>query len=161
MPPSFATGDMWTAYLASDLFVITTNSCLNAHGSLVMGAGMARTARDRFPGIDNRLGKLIQAKCGHLGRYYLLIDPLTHIAAFQVKQHWNDPADTALILGSTHALVRWLANDTYPRSAAERDATLDIALNFPGVGFGGLSRATVLPYITDLPANVTVWTKGD
>ena len=151
MPPSFATGDMWTAYATADLFVITTNSCIMNNGCLVMGAGIARAARDRFPGIDSRLGKLIRATCGHLGRYYLLIDPLTHIAAFQVKQHWNDPANTGLILGSTHALVRWLANNT----------KLNVALNFPGIGCGGLSRADVLPYITNLPANVTVWTKGD
>ena len=147
--PTFTTGNMWDAYPGTDLFVITTNSCIMNNGCLVMGAGIAREARDRFPGIECRLAKLIKSKCGHLGRYYLVIDPQTHIAAFQVKQDWSDHADTSLILGSTNALTRWIA-----------ERPLRVALNFPGIGLGGLSRTDVLPYLTNLPANVTIWTKG-
>jgi hypothetical protein len=152
--PTFTTGNMWDAYPATDLFVITTNSFITAERfghdeRLVMGRGIALEVRNRFPGIDSRLAKLIRSTSGHLGYYGLLIDKLTHIAAFQVKQDWRNPADTALILGSTNALVRWLAG-----------RPLRVALNFPGIGNGRLSRADVLPCLSSLPANVTIWEKG-
>jgi hypothetical protein len=99
--PTFATGNMWDAYATTDLFAITTNSFITRDERLVMGAGIALEARNRFPGIDSRLAKLIRSTSGHPGYYGLLIDPATHIAAFQVKQDWRNPADTALILGST------------------------------------------------------------
>jgi hypothetical protein len=157
--PTFTTGNMWDTYSTTDLFVITTNSFITAERfghdeRLVMGRGIALEARNRFPDIDRRLAKLIKSKCGHLGRYYLVIDPATHIAAFQVKQDWRNPADTALILGSTNALIRWLA------VGATDAGTLRVALNFPGIGNGRLSRADVLPCLSSLPANVTIWEKG-
>ena len=71
--PTFTTGNMWDAYPATDLFVITTNSFITAERfghdeRLVMGRGIALEARNRFPGIDNRLAKLIRSTSGHLGR---------------------------------------------------------------------------------------------
>lgn len=52
-----ARGDMWSAYDGADLFLVTTNGVVTRDGKLVMGAGIARQARDRFPGLDEALGK--------------------------------------------------------------------------------------------------------
>jgi hypothetical protein len=32
-----------------------------------------------------------------------------------------------------------------------------IAMNFPGIGWGGLNRLEVLPIISSLPDNVEIW----
>lgn len=47
---------MWSAYDDADLFLITTNSTLKKNGALLMGRGIARQARDLFPGLDLALG---------------------------------------------------------------------------------------------------------
>lgn len=63
----FCVGDMWQQYEQADLFLITTNSALRRDGALVMGRGIARQARERFPGLDAALGQEIQQRCGSLG----------------------------------------------------------------------------------------------
>lgn len=105
--PQFKTGDMWTAYTAVDLFLITTNSTLRqGDHALVMGRGIARQAKERFPGLDTALGRQIQALCGNQGIYGLLISlrwPAAKLGAFQVKRHYSQPASTSA--GSAQALA--------------------------------------------------------
>lgn len=64
--PEFRRGDMWTAYEPADLFLITTNSTIRPDGALVMGRGIARQARDRFPGLAEVLGQHILNICSSL-----------------------------------------------------------------------------------------------
>ncbi len=152
--PQFRTGDMWTAYSTADLFLITTNSTLRQDGALVMGRGIARQARDRFPGLDRVLGRQIQTVCGSLGVYGLLISPRWRpgagpgrLGCFQVKQHWQQAARLPLIRRSAAALTWW----------ARYHADCQIHLNFPGIGNGGLHKTAVLPLLVDLPENVILW----
>jgi len=148
--PQFQTGDMWTAYETAGLFLITTNSTVKADGRLVMGRGIARQARERFPGLDAALGAQILTVCGSGGFYGLLISrrwPAAKVAAFQVKYHWQRPADLSLITRSVTALTWW----------ARYHADCAIHLNFPGIGNGGLARTAVLPLLAALPDNVTIW----
>jgi hypothetical protein len=63
--PIFKTGDMWTAFDEATLFLLTTNATIKRNGALVMGRGIARQARDRFPGLDAALGKQILSVCGN------------------------------------------------------------------------------------------------
>lgn len=46
--PQFRPGNMWTAYAAADLFLISTNSTIRQDGALVMGRGIARQANDAY-----------------------------------------------------------------------------------------------------------------
>lgn len=59
--PIFQRGDMWRAFDDADLFLITTNAVLKSNWALVMGRGIAKQARDRFPGIDLAIGRQIAA----------------------------------------------------------------------------------------------------
>ena len=148
--PRFQQGDMWTAYESADLFLITTNNTLRQNGALVMGRGIARQARDRFPGLDLSLGKQIQKICGSQGIYGLLISsrwPVVKLGTFQVKRHWREPAALALIESSAASLARWAME--HPNS--------QICLNFPGIGLGRLPRSAILPILEQLPDNVTIW----
>jgi hypothetical protein len=143
-------GDMWSAWDEADLFLITTNSTLRQSGHLVMGRGVARQARDRFPGLDLSLGDQIATGCGSGGVYGLLVSPRwprAKLGAFQVKRHWAHPAELGLIWLSVNSLIRW--DMGYPGHT--------IHLNFPGIGNGGLSADEVMPLIEALPNNVYVW----
>lgn len=151
--PQFCRGDMWTAYDDADLFLITTNSTLKKNGALVMGRGIARQARDRFPGLDVTLGREIARRCGSRGEYGLLVSPrwpAAKLSAFQVKTDYARPAALSLIRLSAIALLIWC--EEHPGAA--------VHVNCPGIGNGGLARAEVLPLLKSLPANVHVWEYG-
>ena len=156
--PQFRRGNMWTAYATADLFLITTNSTIRQDGALVMGRGIARQARDRFPGLDRALGREIARTCGHLGEYGLLVSPrwpAAKLGAFQVKAcaersrstHYAQPARLPVIDTSVQALVQWC--EAHPLAL--------VCLNFPGIDNGQLARANVLPLISRLPDRVWVW----
>jgi len=88
----YKVGDMWSAWEISDLFLITTNGSFSTSGKLVMGRGIARQARDRFPGLDRALAKTLRTP-GR--RYGLLVSPRwpeAKLGLFQVKlRYWGMP----------------------------------------------------------------------
>lgn len=149
--PKFRTGDMWKAFDRADLFLITTNSTLKRRTyALVMGRGIARQARHRFPGLEEALGRQILRTCGNQGEYGLLVSPrwpAAKLGAFQVKRHYSQPACLELIRRSTAVLCCWCAD--HPHAS--------VHLNFPGIGNGRLPREDVLSSVAILPDQVTIW----
>jgi hypothetical protein len=159
--PQQQQGDMWSVYYEADLFLITTNATLKRNGALVMGRGIARQARDRFPGLDIALGRHIYRACGSpsvalrtgLGEYGLLVSPrwpAAKLGAFQVKYHYGQTADLTLIARSAEALVVWC--EAHPQAA--------VHLNYPGIGNGRLHPDEVWPIVARLPETVTLWRYG-
>lgn len=144
--PTFLIGDMWSEFNKVDHFVITTNSVIKNNGALVMGAGIAKQVRDRFPGIDVEIGQAIKRSCGNMGVYHVILGK--KVGIFQVKRHYKDAADLELIRGSAEALA------SFAKAHPERT----FALNFPGIGNGKRAYNEVLPLLMDLPNNVHVWT---
>jgi hypothetical protein len=151
---------MWSAHPSNgggaDLFCITTNSYIREDGSLVMGAGIAKQARNKYPGLAQNLGKKIRDDCGpahstgHRRRYGLLLPETgSCLALFQVKTHWRNNADITLIADSASDLTKHLR---------EKGPNYEVHINYPGIGNGGLDRAEVAPIITPWPDNVHVWT---
>lgn len=144
-------GNMWDVYAENNIvFCITTNSYVKKNGALVMGRGIAKTARDNIGGLDMRLGKRITNSCGHLGKYYLLPDNETKVCAFQVKTIFNHDAQISLIKNS---LIRL-------NHIAKKFSGHEFHLNFPGIGNGGLSKRNVKPLIDNVLReieNVTIW----
>ena len=136
-------GNIWSVYRDTDHLLFTANSCVKADGSLVMGAGIAKQVRDRFPGIDRLIGAVVKATGTRFG---LILG--RKIGVFQTKLHWRDPSPVELIEHSTRLLtVR--ASDT----PGER-----FDMTMPGCSHGQLSRSIVDPIISFLPDNVHVWT---
>lgn len=144
-------GDMWKS--GADVIVVTGNATVRGDGALVMGRGAAREARDAYPGIDLAFGHAIREwrkKHGPGMPYALLLADKagTKIGLFQVKWHWADAADLELIATATEEL-RTFALTIWREYR--------IALNFPGIGNGRLARADVLPVISRLPDNVSIY----
>lgn len=142
----FKSGDMWSVFDSVDLFCITTNSYIKNNGALVMGRGIAKQAMDRFPGLDLSLGKAVALNQS----YFLLVSPRwpnAKLACFQVKFHFRSNAKLELIQCSADALSEWCSN--HPESS--------VALNYPGIGYGHLTRVQVSPIISELPDSVTIW----
>lgn len=142
--PTYRTGNMWNIFDKIDHFVITTNSVIKSNGAVVMGAGIAKQVRDRFPGIDVEIGKAIQEH--KLREFYGCIIG-KKIGIFQVKYHYKHRALPELI----HNSARMLAE----HARANPDRTY--ALNYPGIGNGKLTVHDVEPHLRQLPANVQVW----
>lgn len=153
--PTMCYGDMWSAYDEADLFLITTNSYLRSCGRLTMGAGIAKQARERFRGIDKRMGAAVNQRCGHLGIYNTVISsrwPRAKLGLFQVKRHYRNDADLLLIARSVRSLKQQLLT-----CFEETGCTMEVHLNFPGIGHGGLEAEHVLPLLEDLPRHVHIW----
>lgn len=151
-------GDLWYEVGQASLLLFTANSTLDARGHLVMGAGAALEAKRWFPELPAWFGDRIREhEWGGGDNYGLLIHPTAHdgtrIGTFQVKGHWCEPASPWLIEHSTQMLAQYIELST--------DSNERIAMNFPGIGRGQLSREEVLPIISRLPDNVFVYERAE
>lgn len=144
------------------IILVTTNASVTADGNLVMGKGAAKQLADKFPGtasffgkllieegknqIANRLRPIPLDRKPYLTRYRTLPDDRT-IGIFQVKRCWWENADKDLVVGSTKVLT----------THAALSASIEFHLNYPGIGFGNLTKKIVAPILEILPDNVVVW----
>jgi hypothetical protein len=157
-------GDMWSALTDSDLWLFTANSYIRKDGQLVMGRGLALDVKKRYPYLPKPLGDMIKRTAqrrlltrnplygGHMGYYGVVCElgrPVrAKIGAFQVKRHYRDRAELAIIGYSCVVLEQLLVDNSH----VER-----VDMNFPGIGYGRLLREHVLPIIAELPDKVHVW----
>lgn len=150
--PIYEFGNMWAAYDQSSLFLVTANAYIRKDGALVMGRGIAKEAKERFPGIDHAYGALITKAKNPTGGYGVLlpsdIQADHKVGLFQVKHHFRSRASRRLI--SLSRAVLWAM-------AIKELAGMRIDLNFPGIGNGQLAVDQVKPMIDVLPRNVHIW----
>ncbi len=139
-------GDLWDELGKADVLLVTTNSTVKRNGELVMGRGAAAEAKARYPEMPKRLGDWARQFPDYL-LYLTHNDGPTSIGAFQVKHDWRGPAGFGLIQAAVDRL------GSYARTLPN----WRFALNFPGIGNGGLTREDVLPIIEQLPDNVYVY----
>ncbi len=136
---------IWDA--PSDAWIgIPTNGTVKASGALVMGAGVAAQALERFLDLDKVLGRSIGAR-GNLPFYYRDMYS-RRIFSFPVKRHWRRSADLELIRKSARDLAQVAG---HPVHASET-----FYLPRPGCGNGRLLWSDVKPVIEFLPDNVIV-----
>lgn len=151
--PVFESGDMLTKVDdPNTLVVFTANSTIRQNGSLVMGRGIARDIRDRFPGIDAKFGQLVQMQPLNDSWGLLILDYRGYrIGAFQVKTRFNEAASPLLIKAAATKLATW----------ANANSSIVVHLNYPGIGYGMLPEDVVRPLIANLPSNVHVWKRNN
>jgi hypothetical protein len=151
----FKKGNMWDVFEESDLFLITANSSINKKGELVMGRGIALEVKKRFPTFPKRAGYEISLATKFHPRYGItesLPGIPSQLRCFQVKYNWHDNANLDLIEYSTHLLSLVVKGGYYS----------NVHLNYPGIGYGHLSKKQVQPilekYLSDLD-QITIWEK--
>jgi hypothetical protein len=159
--PQFMSGNLLDHLSSYHSVLITTNGVIKAGGALVMGRGIAQSVRDTYPGFDKAAGAAVSHRGLQLADsncylYHILWPAaiphsVLNIGLFQVKMNWWDPASVKLIDGS--ALRMATALEASPLPAGVR-----IGMNFPGIGNGQLTVDQVMPYLTQIPDCVDIWT---
>lgn len=127
--------------------VITTNGTVKRDGTCVMGRGCAKEARDKFPGVDARLGLLLTQhgnRCFRLGKYSFTHpedrpEPFT-LASMPVKHNWWEVADLKLIATSAWQLMDMADKFDWPNVLMPR----------PGCGNGQLDWEIVGKHLRNL-----------
>lgn len=142
------TGNLWDGeYNFATWRCITTNGFRKKNGDGVMGAGVAKEANARYPGLARDLGD-------HILYYGNVLYPMLEhrLIMFPVKYNWWEAASLELIQASTVALLDWLDD--------RREVNTTVILPWPGCGNGGLTKDVVRPIIEVLPDNVFVIDKS-
>jgi hypothetical protein len=97
-------GDLWIEAQDADALCITTNGTISISGRGVMGRGVARQAKERYPTIEVTLGELLRVR-GNVVQLLLEDPTLCPLYAFPVKHNWWETADLELIHRSACQLV--------------------------------------------------------
>lgn len=141
-------GDIWSELDNSCIILITTNSTINKRGELVMGAGSAKQAKDRFPNLPKIWGKSVRGFRDL--DYNIIITELENnifIGALQTKRFWKDPSTKNLVAKSLQKLQEY----------AESNPTIQFHCVMPGIGKGKLDINKILPFTDLCPNNITFW----
>lgn len=124
-----------------EVLLVTTNGIIKSNNCAVMGAGIAKQVRDRWPGIDLTLAinlKIFGNVPNVLGDH-LIGDHKIKVVTFPTKNNWQDSSDLVLIFNSATKLSQM----TYK-------SFITVA---PGCGHGGLKwsdvKGVVKPFLDD------------
>ena len=124
-------GDIWE-YAATGVVAITTNGSLTRDGRAIFGRGVARQAALRYPGLAEKLGRLLAAHGNHV------FDLGDGIVTFPVEETpWSLP-DLRIIARSAQEL----------RTLADVSGWQQVVVPRPGCGGGGLAWKDVCPFVT-------------
>ena len=128
-------GNGFDLALEGDVICITTNGEVRNDGRAVMGAGIAKFARDTFPGTDKRLAQLLHA---HGNRAFRLSNEIykrkkVTLATYPTKHKWRDSSHLDLIQTSAQQLVEM----------ANKFGWTQIWIPAPGCSHGNLSWSDV------------------
>jgi hypothetical protein len=125
--------DLWS--VRADAKCVTTNGVVRKDGKLVMGAGIAKEAADRYPFMPRQIGDAVGRRGNHVYafnmRWYNVFDFANdfYLVTFPTKEHWRSPSTLELIERSARELKK-IADENYWRK---------VLLPRPGCGLGGLS----------------------
>ena len=115
-----------------DAFCITTNGFTKKDGSCVMGAGVAKLAKETFPGLDSELGKLIKENGNRVQiiRKIIVDGKEKHLIAFPTKHNWYEKSDIKLIDTSAHQLITLTNKIKYKKVILPRPGCKNGQLNW-------------------------------
>jgi hypothetical protein len=123
-------GDIWE-YADTAVIVITTNGSLTCDGRAILGRGVARQASLRYPGLAEKLGRLLAEGGSHV------FDLGCGIVTFPVEETpWSLP-DLRIIARSAGEL----------RLLADCSGWAQVVVPRPGCGGGGLAWRDVKPLL--------------
>jgi hypothetical protein len=126
-------------HLKYDAIVCTTNGVCDSSGCLVMGAGIAKDFKMRYPWLPAKLGGIVKA-CGN---HCYVIQAIPLIISCPTKQDWKLPSTIGLILKSAQELA-----DNATDYGLET-----ILMTRLGCGCGGLDWRVVCPRLEKILDN--------
>ena len=152
--PTFLTGNLWDEWGRASLVLFTSNSSVKRNGCLVMGRGSAQEAQRYVPDFAQAAGSWLQVtkRVGNIYGLFLYgtdASGTSVLGAFQTKHDWRTPSTVGIIASSVRHLCALLV--AHPQQFPS------VAMPFPGIGAGGLSRETVLPVLEPLPPQVRIY----
>jgi O-acetyl-ADP-ribose deacetylase (regulator of RNase III) len=127
--------DFWEVYKEYDAIVCPTNGVVKKNGELVMGGGLAKQFKDRFPYIPLVWGQKVQEHGNHV--YIYKQDDLPDLFSFPSKQHWREMSNIRLIERSAYELTEWVNKVEYE----------SVLVPKIGCGLGGLTWGEVKPVL--------------
>lgn len=93
-------GNIWDYHNQGYFITITTNGEVDRNNHAIMGAGIAKQAKEKFPSLPNTLGTSLMTK----GNIPFLF-PEFRIITLPTKEEWRKPSDLTLIVDSCKTLV--------------------------------------------------------
>ena len=133
------TGDIWT--VESDWICIPTNGEYKSDGKAIMGAGLARQARERIPNCDITLGYWLRKYGNHtfpIGVY--TAQKRRMVMSFPTKNAWRDPSPLCLIEQSCREL-----RTMWEMIRQRTNIKTEISIPHIGCGLGGASWQEIKP----------------
>lgn len=95
----YVSGDIWDLAATEDGWVVVpTNTTIRQDGKAVMGAGMAKIAALRDPGLADKLAN-------HIKQWNERIFVSDNVICVPTKRHWREPSMTCLIDQGCQELV--------------------------------------------------------
>ena len=135
--------NIWN-YYNKGYIVITTNGFVKNNGECVMGRGIARQARDKFPGFAKKLGDKLKSE----GNRVFIWEP-ENLITFPTKHNWWEKSDLDLIQTSAIQLAE------YFEQGYQLGADLPkIYMPKPGCSNGKLDWEDVEPVICGIIAHL-------
>jgi len=130
----YTQGNLWDFHNLGPI-CITTNGVIRKDSTLVMGAGIALQAKQRFPEVPGILADLVSTHGNHA--FYLTVQ---NLFSFPTKHDWKDKSSISLITQSCHELVNITNKMSFMR----------VYLPKPGSANGQLSWDQVNPLISEI-----------
>jgi len=133
--------DMWVMIpeYRPNAVCVTTCQVLNSRGHLVMGAGIAKEAKERHPLLPELWGKSIKEWQDGAIIITSKLAPYA-LVAFHTKVDWRDPSVPDLIRKSATSLLE----------VADQNKWECVFLPRPGCSNGGLRWDSVKPILEDV-----------
>lgn len=126
-------GDLWSH--KAEYRVVTTNGIVQKNGRLVMGAGVAKQARDKFPDVDAKLGQWVNQ---YGSRPFFCFEE--RLLTLPTKHHWRDKSDLSLICRGASLLMEMV----------DKFDIASVVMPRPGCGCGGLEWSKVEPSLKQI-----------
>lgn len=102
-------GDLWEVHGQGHYVGITTNGAVSKTGQAIMGAGLAKIAALRFPGLRDQLGILLTQTGNHV-----YVFPDYRLFTIPTKHQPFEDSDPALITRSAEECVQYLKHYALP-----------------------------------------------
>jgi len=141
------TGNLWDY---DGYHIVPTNWETKLGGEAIMGAGVARQAKRRYPKLAKLYGEIIRANEEPF--VWTVLD--YNVICFPTKYTWKKPADIGLIESGVHSLQYLDELEVWSLEAEPRKKKF--YLPWLGTGLGGLKQEVVRPILEELSDNFIV-----